>query len=112
MSSEPNFEQALQEWIQHCNTSKVCLSSSTVPISDCDAYRRIVSMGRDALPFIRQVYDQKPEHLGLQIVQQPGLVRLVQEIVQEFSVPKEMLGRVSEIRQYTKTWLDDYLARV
>lgn len=45
MSLEDDFEQAVQEWVDHCATSEVCLSSSPNPVRDCDAYRRICSIG-------------------------------------------------------------------
>lgn len=57
MGLADNFNQAVQEWIEHCKNPHVQVSSSSEPVRNCDAYRKIISMGREVLPLIRQLYD-------------------------------------------------------
>lgn len=108
MSLEDSFDKAVDEWIVHCKSHEVQFSSSILPVLDCDAYRKIVSMGKDALPLIRKVYDRNPDYnLALEIVQAHGLSQAVREIVgEEFKIPEEMCGMILSIEEYTKEWLD------
>ena len=57
MGLEDSFNQSVQEWIEHCKNPKVQASSNSEPVRNCDAYKRIVSMGKEVLPLIRQLYD-------------------------------------------------------
>jgi hypothetical protein len=111
--SEVNFHQAVEEWIEHCRNPNVQISSSAEPVRNCDSYRKIVSMGYEALPFIRKVYDrEKSDDLALSIVQGHGLVAIVREIVgDDFSIPEEIRGRISAMEDYTKRWLDENMSR-
>ena len=52
MSLEQKFQAALKEWKIHVHDNSI--HSSFEPYLDCDAYRRIVGMGRMALPLIYQ----------------------------------------------------------
>ncbi len=108
MSLEDSFNKALGEWIVHCKSHEVQFSSSVQPVRDCDAYKKIVSMGKDALPFIRKTYDMDSEHnFALEIVKSQGLVQAVREIVgAEFKIPEEMRGVIDSMENYTKAWLD------
>ena len=110
---EAYFHETIEEWITHCRTAEVLFSSSSKPVRDCEAYRTIVAMGSEALPFIRQVYDRdrsKDDALG--IVQLQGLVDLVSEIVgDDFQIPEEIQGNMPEIEEYTKRWLDKNIQR-
>ncbi len=54
MSLEHKFHQTVKEWREHCRNTPSSLSHSYL---DCDAYRRIVAMGAQVLPLIRdQLY--------------------------------------------------------
>lgn len=57
---------------------------------------------------IRLVYDRdSSQNPGLLLVQTHGLVQVVKEIAKdEFSIPEEIRGRVIEMKEYTKNWLD------
>jgi len=57
MGLEDNFNQAVQEWIEHCRNPHVQISSSAEPVRNCEAYRKILSMGKAVLPLVRQLYD-------------------------------------------------------
>ena len=57
MGLEDSFHQAVGEWIEHCRNPQVQVSSSSESVRDCDAYRKIISMGKEALPLVRQLYD-------------------------------------------------------
>lgn len=113
MSLEDKFHQAVEEWIDHCRNPNVQLSSSYEPVKNCDAYRKIVSMGYEVLPLIRQVYDREnSDDLALSIVQGHGLVSVVKEIVgDDFSIPEKIRGRISAMEDYTKRWLDENMLR-
>ena len=108
MGLEDNFHQAIEEWIEHCSNPHIQVSSITEPVRDCDAYRKIVSMGYEALPLIRQVYNKdSTSNFALSIVQGHGLVSLVKTIVGgDFSIPNGIRGRISAMENYTKNWLD------
>ena len=54
---EEKFKENLEAWREHC-IQKVN-SSNPNDFLDCDAYREIVAMGKDALPLIRKAYDEK-----------------------------------------------------
>lgn len=108
-----DFHQAIEEWIEHCRSPHVQLSSSFEPVRNCGAYRKIVSMSYDALPFIRQVYDREcSDDFALSIVQGHGLAAIVREIVgEDYCVPEEIRGRISAIEDYTKKWLDENIPK-
>lgn len=107
--SKDIFYQAFEKWIEHCRSPHVRFSSFSEPIRNCDAYRKIVSMGYEALPLIRQVYDRdSSDDLAISIVKGHGLVAVVREILgDDFSIPKEIRGHISAIEDYTKRWLDE-----
>ena len=111
--SEVNFHQAVEEWIEHCRNPHVQLSSSAEPVRNCDSYRKIISMGYEALPLIRQVYDRDSlANFELSIVRGHGLVSVVREIVgDDFSIPEEICGRISAMEDYTKRWLDENMGK-
>jgi len=50
MGLENNFYEAVLEWKAHCR--KKAIHSFPEPFLNCDAYKRIVSMGPSILPFI------------------------------------------------------------
>jgi len=57
MSLEDTFHQAVDAWKEHCRTNST--HSFSGPYLDCDAYRRIVLMGPQVLPLIReQLHDE------------------------------------------------------
>jgi hypothetical protein len=112
MSLENDFHQALEEWISYCRTTQVQISSSAEPVINCDFYRRIVSMGYEALPLVRQAYDRdSSDNCGLSTVQGHGLVYVVRGIVgDDFSIPEEIQGRISAMEDHTKRWLDENMS--
>ena len=105
------FQQALEEWVVHCEDPRVQLSSSPDAVTDCHAYRTIVSLGYQALPIIRQLYEvERFDVFPLSLIKGHGLVAAVRDIVGDgFSIPEEMQGRVSALEDYTKRWLDEHM---
>jgi len=103
------FHQAVEEWIEHCRNPLVQINSSSKPVRNCDSYRKIVSMGYEILPLIRQLYNKdSSDNFALSIVQEHGLVSVVRDIVgNDFSIPKEIHSQISAIEDYTKKWLDE-----
>lgn len=59
MGIEERFNQAVKEWIEHCKSPDVQVDSSSELVRNCDAYRKIISIGKKALPLLRQLYDAK-----------------------------------------------------
>jgi hypothetical protein len=111
--NEANFHQAVADWIDHCRNPHVQVSSSVEPVRNCDSYRKIVSMGYEALPLIRQVYDRdSSDNFELSIVQGHGLVSVVREIVgDDFSIPEEIRGRIPAMEDYATRWLDENMGK-
>jgi len=109
---EDTFNQAVDEWIEHCRKPEVQYSSSIQSVRDCEPYRKIVSMGSEALPLVRQLYDRdSSSNFELSIVKGHGLSGAVREIVgEDFQIPEVIRGRVTEMEQYTKSWLDSHIS--
>lgn len=105
---ESQFDKYVDEWTLHCKKPEVRVSSSVIPLRDCDAYRKIVSMGPNVLPFVRRLYDKdNSNNFELSIIQAHGLIGIVKEIIgDDFQIPEDIRGRVSEVESYTKDWLD------
>ena len=109
--AESDFYTAVEEWIEHCKKPDVHYSSSSDSARNCSAYRKIVAMGHEALPHVRQLFNWVfPEQTGsfaLEVIKAHGLVGIVRDVVgEDFSIPKDIRGRVSEIERYTIRWLD------
>lgn len=51
MPIEAKFNEAVQEWKEHCKRNSH--HSMPMPFLDCDAYRTLISMGKEILPFVR-----------------------------------------------------------
>lgn len=94
MVDEREFDQAVDEWVRHCEDPHVQASSDPSTALNCAAYRRIVAMGHETLPFIRKLYDRSnPDDLGLDTIQYHGLATLVREIAGEsFTIPIDIRG--------------------
>ena len=112
MSVEQTFYEALNGFIKHCRDPHIQASSCVEDILNCDSYRTIVSFEYNALPLIRNVYDKEsPDDLALSIVKAHGLVAIVKKIVgNDFQIPIEIKGNISEIEAYTKRWLDENMS--
>lgn len=57
MGLEESFHQAVEEWIEYCRNPHAQVSFSSESVKNCDAYRKIISMGKEALPLLRKLYD-------------------------------------------------------
>ncbi len=108
---ESKFNQVIEEWMVYCNKPEVQFSSSVQPVRDCEFYRAIVSMGFEALPLIRRLYERNDTNIEMSVIQAHGLIGVVKEIVGDnFQIPTEIQGRVNEIKAYTKNWLDSNMS--
>jgi hypothetical protein len=118
-SLEENFNSAYQDWRRHIRDNASHHSFSK-PYLDCDAFRKIVSLGRSAFPFIRDVYAKEKGEIG-----DPGIhwAYAVNKIEPEFKLPVgEQKGSVGatvcgfvaldipRIKEATLQWLDDTVA--
>ena len=110
---EDNFNEALNEWIEHCKNPRVRFSSFDEEVRDCNACRKIVSLGPKVLPLIRKLYDRDSSgNFELSIIQRHGLVEIVGQIVgSDFQIPEAIRGRISKMGNYTKNWLDENMSR-
>jgi len=59
MELEDYFHQAVEEWIEHCGRNSH--HSFASPYLDCDAYRKIISLGPEVLPLIRNQLNDEHE---------------------------------------------------
>jgi len=107
MSLEERFNCLVKEWEEHVNNGK--FSSNANDVRCCKAYTDIISLGRNALPLIRKLYDRDhSDNFALDIIKGHGLFAIVREIAgQEFNIPEELAGRIRGIEEYTKSWLDN-----
>ena len=105
MGIEQDFEQNVAEWKQYCES--IAYSSNPNDYVNCEPYRRIVAMGKDALPLIREIYSGPDEDAFFPIF---GWTRAIGDIVgDKFEIPEKIRGHVHEIRDFTVAWLDSYL---
>ncbi len=51
---EENFHRAINDWIDYCKNPDVQINDFSKLVRDCDAYRKIVSMGESILPLLEQ----------------------------------------------------------
>ena len=100
------FDRAVEEWKVHAE--KTAHFSDTRKLLNCDAYKTILSMGKDALPLVRKLYDRDDSNdFPLSIIKSHGLVSIVCELVAQFHIPEEIRGQMEKIEEYTKKWLDE-----
>jgi len=125
------FERNVEGWKAHCKEN--AFSSSVPRYLDCGHYRGIVSMGNNALPLIRKLYDEsagihdlpagkllrKAEEMTKEQIEESEkylplaiikgfLCSAVKEIVgEDFEIPDRIRGVVLEMEIYTKDWLDE-----
>ena len=113
MKSERKFDELVEAWKKHCMKPDVLTDSSTKAVTECPEYREIVSKSYLALPLIRGLYDTDDTYdFSLRIVKSHGLARAVKEILKEdFFIPKDIAGKIYEMEEYTKKWLDENISK-
>lgn len=95
MSLEEKFESDISAWKDHCEQVKH--SSNPNDYTNCDAYRNIVALGKKALPLIQRIAGTTELFISM----------AVQEIAgEEFRIPEQYAGKLTEVEAYTKGWLD------
>lgn len=98
---EEKFESALERWREHCRRNSD--HSDAQSYLDSDAYREIVSMGVEVLPFIREAYANESEDVG-----EPG--RLWAYVIHEI-VGDDFRSDVKGVKQFTLKWLDENIPK-
>lgn len=109
MNLEEQFSEAIKEWRIHLNKPSIQVSSSSRHFIDCEAYRNIRSMGKKAIPFIRQLYNEEGNnwYWDKETMRMHGFPHMLREILgEEFQIPVNIQGRMHEIENYTRNWLD------
>lgn len=106
------FNGALYGWVAYCKQPSVQVSSDPSCVTACPSFQEICHLGSPALPLIRELYDKKEEdekiNCALEIIKSFGLVAVVQRIAgPRFMIPENLSGKVEEIEQFTKYWLDE-----
>ena len=104
MSLEERFYEAVDAWSRHCKENAI--HSAIAPYLDCDAYRKIISMGEKVLPLIRNEL-LKPQRR----INDPGVCwyYAIKEIVPEFNLHlREREGR-SPVKKVVKGFCYDGL---
>ncbi len=105
MYLEKKFRENLDGWKKHAVDPFVLIDSSLSKLFECDHYKNLVGMGKDILPLLLEELKKDDEILV------NGLPRLVKEIVgEELKFPEGIQGRVYEISDYTRTWLENKLS--
>ncbi len=112
MLLEEKFNKAINEWVEYSNKNKH-MSDIKSKISE-DAANKIIEMGYDALPFIRNLYNKKTdENKDLMGVRLFGVPYLLYEIIgrKDFQIPNEIAGQMPKIDEFTKNWLDENMSK-
>lgn len=108
---QETFERDLMDWETHCESPAVVDSSIGELEKACAAYWNIVSMGEEALPLLREVYDRDDyERPGLSCIKAHGLVAAVKDILGDrFFIPEDIQGNLPAMQTYTAYFIDEYL---
>ena len=104
--NEDEVNLNIQYWDAHCQLR--INSSNPRDYIDCEGFRNLVEMGKPTLPFIYKAI--KTGKFDGEYGWRNWLGSLVRNIARdEFKIPKEMAGKVKEIREYTINWLENYV---
>jgi hypothetical protein len=99
------FNKSLEEWRAYCNSN--FHSQKPGFYMDCEAYRRIVSMGPQALPFIREAYSKEPPRGSKDAYSMKDWLELaIMEITPKFRMNNKMRPRPEKREKYTRKWLE------
>lgn len=120
MDLEDKFFEEMKKWKGHCESHSVQFDSTNKTLRECGAYKELVKMGEDILPFISRLYNvynaSEPERDELGIKEDltlimHGLPMLIKEIVPDkYQIPEHIKGKVRDrIIHYTSEWLLNYL---
>ncbi len=105
--TKQKFQECVKEWKEHCE--EMSIYSSFRPYLNCDAHEKIVGMGRDAIPYIRDEYENNEASFFHAFM----LPHALQEIAPDFKIPTKHIDgkfygyRADEIIEYTKKWLSE-----
>ncbi len=77
---EKKFNLAVERWINHCSKPDAIFNSDLSVVRNCNAYKEILAMGKDALPLIRQLYDRSA---GIHDLPSEKFPRKIKEMTEE-----------------------------
>ena len=108
MTLEEEFYKAVSAWKDHCYTLELKIKGNAESRLDCDAYRYIVSLGKDALPLIYDVLEARDWNTYFPIL---GWVNAIQDITKgKYKQPKNTHNAISTIGHATN-WLAENMDR-
>jgi len=104
---EEVFSQAVIDWKAHCNNLEIQISSNQSKRTDCQAYRKIIGLGKDALPLVYEILTRKDYDTYFPIF---GWVSVLYEITDgRYKVPDNLSGQVLNIIDHATNWLEKNL---
>jgi len=98
---EERFENAFIDLEKHNAKPEVMDSSDYRIAIDCDAYRKIISMGKGVLPLLKDKIGRGARW---------SVLHAIYEVLRneniEFEVPEEIRGKLGEMEKYTSRFLE------
>jgi|SRR3989344_4341517 len=113
MVIKAKFDNVLDDWLAFWTEQKTQhegkQDSRDINYRNCDAYLKLIRIGKSALPFIKEVYqDDKFAEIGNFF----GLWSVTKDILkEEFPTPEHILGNGLAARDYTRSFLEVYLLK-
>ncbi|MBI5148693.1 hypothetical protein HZA33_03360 [Candidatus Pacearchaeota archaeon] len=114
MNLEQKFNQLIEQWKKEIDEGNVLIYSSPHPLLNCPAYKEIIALGPHVLLFIRRFYDSPEKDITTETIKGHGLLSAVIEIAGEdfsSSIPCHLRGRIDELEEHTKKWLDNNMKK-
>jgi hypothetical protein len=99
------FEAYVDEWREHCK--QFMFNSGSKDRTDCDAYRRIVGMGEQILPFIREKYADDDKADIFLTSNWPSVIDSI--IGRTVDIPESDRYDIDKVRDHYIEFLDAYL---
>jgi hypothetical protein len=106
MSLEDEFNESRVEWKNHIK--RVSYSSNPNVYVNCEAYKKLVSMGSEILPYIKKDLEEPVESSDMGRIGLFWLHAMHDLFGERFSIPEEIRYKDKELIEYTLKWIDEY----
>ena len=97
------FDIYTNQWKEHCKNKSH--SSRIQDYINCTPYENLKKVGPRIIPFIKEELE-KPSYDFLDAFEWSYLMH---ELIESYSVPEEIRGKLNDIREHAIKFLDDYL---